>query len=88
LLEGLARQSTGLTIWLAVGLLGLMAGAVRTLAVTVMTPVKTPWEMRESRTQAALVGLGILALILLGLFPQASQFLLKNLPAMFERLGH
>jgi formate hydrogenlyase subunit 3/multisubunit Na+/H+ antiporter MnhD subunit len=88
LLEDLARQSTGLTIWLAIGLLGLMTGAVRTLAVTVMTPVKTPWEMCESRAQAALVGLGILALILMGLFPQASQFLLENLPAMFERLGH
>jgi len=88
LLEGLARQSTGLTIWLAIGLLGLMTGAIRTLAVTVMTPVKTPWEMRESRAQAALIGLGILALILLGIFPQASQSLLENLPAMFERLGH
>jgi hypothetical protein len=64
-----------------------MTGAVRTLAVSVMAPVETPWEMRESRAQATLVGLGILALILLGLIPQASQFLLENLPAMFERLG-
>jgi formate hydrogenlyase subunit 3/multisubunit Na+/H+ antiporter MnhD subunit len=88
LLEGLARQSTGLIFWLAIGLLGLMTGAVRTLAVSVMAPVETPWEMRESWAQAALVGLGILALILLGLFPQASQFLVENLPAMFERLGH
>jgi len=87
LLEGLARQSTAQTIWLGIGLVGLTIGAVRTLAVSVMTPVKTPWEMRETWMQVALVGLGILALLLLGIFPQASRSLLENLPAMFEYLG-
>ncbi len=86
LLESLARQSLGLTIWLAFGLLGLMIGAVRALGVTVMANAGR-WETHETRTQAALVALGILALLVLGLFPQASQFLLENLPALFKNLG-
>ena len=87
LLESLARQSSGMTIWLALGLLGLITGAVRTLAVTVMTPAEIPWEMRETRTQAILIAVGILALIGLGIFPQASRFLMDKLPALFEHLG-
>jgi formate hydrogenlyase subunit 3/multisubunit Na+/H+ antiporter MnhD subunit len=87
LMESLARVSIGQTIWLGLGLLGLMTGAVRTLAVTVMTPVQTAWESRESRAQTILLGLGILALIALGVFPQASQFLLENLPSLFKHLG-
>jgi len=31
--------------------------------------------------------LGVAALVALGLVPQVSQFLLKDLPALFERLG-
>ena len=76
-----------MTIWLALGLLGLITGAVRTLAVTVMTPAEIPWEMRETRTQAILIAVGILALIGLGIFPQASRFLMDKLPALFEHLG-
>jgi formate hydrogenlyase subunit 3/multisubunit Na+/H+ antiporter MnhD subunit len=87
LLESLARQSLGLTIWLSIGLLGLMIGAVRTLAVATLSEAETGWESRETRTQFVLIALGILALIALGFFPQASQFLLKNLPALFENLG-
>lgn len=87
LLESLARQSLGMTIWLSIGLLGMMTGAVRTLAVATLSEAETGWESRETRTQVVLIALGILALIALGFFPQASQFLLKNLPALFENLG-
>ncbi|RJP46292.1 MAG: hypothetical protein C4583_19135 [Anaerolineaceae bacterium] len=87
LLESLARQSLGLTLWLALGLLGLTVGAVRTLAVTTLSEAEAGWSSRETRTQFVLIALGVLALIVLGFFPQASQFLLKNLPALFENLG-
>jgi formate hydrogenlyase subunit 3/multisubunit Na+/H+ antiporter MnhD subunit len=87
MLESIARQSFGQTVWLSLGLLGLMTGAVRTMAVTSMATAAARWEIRESRMQIILIGLGILALLGLGLFPQASQFLLKNLPALFENLG-
>jgi formate hydrogenlyase subunit 3/multisubunit Na+/H+ antiporter MnhD subunit len=87
LLESLARQSLGLTIWLSIGLLGLMIGAVRTLGVTVIAPAGTRWQIRENPIQVALVAIGILAIFVLGLFPQASRFLLENLPALFQNLG-
>ena len=87
LLESLARQSIVQTIWLSMGLLGLMAGAVRTLAVAVLSGTATSWQSRETRTQVTLIALGLLALFALGLFPQISQFLLKSLPALFQNLG-
>lgn len=87
LLESLSRESIGLTLWLALGLLGLTVGAVRTLAVTTLSEAATGWESRETRIPFVLITLGILALIVLGFFPQASQFLLKSLPALFENLG-
>lgn len=88
LLENLVRQSLGLTIWLSIGLLGLTVGALRSLGVAVLSSdAATSWQVRETRTQVTLVALGILALIVLGFFPQASNFLLKNLPALFQNLG-
>jgi formate hydrogenlyase subunit 3/multisubunit Na+/H+ antiporter MnhD subunit len=86
LMEGLAKVSLGQTLVLMIGLLGLLTGTIRTLAVSVMTPSNTPWELRESRIQIVLISLGILALLVLGLFPQATQPILKNLPALFEHL--
>jgi formate hydrogenlyase subunit 3/multisubunit Na+/H+ antiporter MnhD subunit len=87
LLESLARQSLALTIWVSIGLLGLMTGAIRALGVAVLSGTATNWQSRETRTQVVLVVLGILALIVLGFFPQASNFLLKDLPALFQNLG-
>jgi formate hydrogenlyase subunit 3/multisubunit Na+/H+ antiporter MnhD subunit len=87
LIEGLAKVSLWQTLVLMIGLLGLLTGTVRTLAVAVMTPSNTPWELRESRIQIVLISLGVLALFILGLFPQATQPLLRNLPALFQHLG-
>lgn len=87
LLESLARESIGLTLWLALGLLGLTVGAIRTLAVATLSETESAWQVRETRTQFALIALGILALIGLGFFPQISHFLLRNLPALFENIG-
>ena len=85
LLESLSRESIALAIWLLVGLLGLMTGAVRTLAVIVLPSDK--WEQKESYFQAILITLGIVALFVLGLFPQAANFLTTDLPALFQNLG-
>lgn len=85
LLEGLARESLVPAFWLLAGLLGLMAGAVRTLAVIVLPSDK--WGQKETYFQAILIGLGILALFTLGLFPQAANSLTNALPALFQNLG-
>ncbi len=88
LIEGLADVSVAQALLLMLGLLGLLVGTIRTMAVVVMAPADTAWEQRETRIQTILIGLGVLALFLLGIFPQVTQLLLKNLPALFEHLGH
>lgn len=85
--EGLAGQSLTVALWFLVGILGLLTGATRTLAVLVMAPQETDWEMKESWSSRIMIGLGVLGLFILGVFPQTFRFVLVNLPAMFEHLG-
>jgi hypothetical protein len=47
----------------------------------------TAWKPHESPTQMTMLGLGMIGLFALGLFPQTVQFFLVNLPLMFEHLG-
>src|SRR5258706_294130 len=67
--------------------LGLWMGPLRSLAVLVAAPEDTPWKSLENWDQRHLIGLGLLALFGLGLFPQWAQPLFASLPAMFEHLG-
>lgn len=85
--EGLAGQSLGAAFWFLIGILGLLTGAIRTLAVLVIAPPGTGWELRERLGSGVMIGLGVIALFILGIFPQTFRFLLINLPAMFEHLG-
>jgi formate hydrogenlyase subunit 3/multisubunit Na+/H+ antiporter MnhD subunit len=85
--EGLAGQSLGVALWFLVGILGLLTGATRTLAVLVMAPKETDWEVREGWGFGIMIGLGVISLFILGIFPQTFRFVLVNLPAMFEHLG-
>lgn len=87
LMEGLAYQSLGVTLWFFVGIMGLITGGIRTLAVLVMAPKETQWEVREPWGQGIMIGLGTIGLIILGIFPQIFRPLLVNLPSMFEHLG-
>jgi NADH:ubiquinone oxidoreductase subunit 2 (subunit N) len=83
----LARQSLFISFWIFLGLLGLLIGAIRTLAVFVMAEEHVPWSWNESRIQAGMLGTGVLGLFILGLFPQVMHPLLAELPAIFEHLG-
>jgi hypothetical protein len=47
----------------------------------------TSWQPRESLTQRLMLGLGVIGLFILGLFPQVIQYFLANMPLMFEHLG-
>lgn len=85
--EGLASQSLAVAFWFLVGILGLLTGATRTLAVLVMAPQEIGWELKESWSSGILIGLGVIGLFILGIFPQTFRFVLINLPAMFEHLG-
>ena len=85
--EELAVQSLPAAIWFGMASLGLWIGALRSLAVLTMAPENTKWESRETWSQRLLIGIGLLALFFLGLFPQWAQPLLAILPLMFEHLG-
>jgi NADH-quinone oxidoreductase subunit N len=85
--QALAVQSLLTSFWVFLGLLGLLIGALRTLAVLVMAEENTSWSWNESRAQAAMLGLGVIGLLILGVFPQILQPFLSKLPAVFEHLG-
>jgi NADH-quinone oxidoreductase subunit N len=85
--EGLASQSLGVAFWFLVGVLGLLTGATRTLAVLVMAPQGSDWELQERWGPGIMIGIGVLGLFLLGIFPQIFRPIMADLPAMFEHLG-
>lgn len=85
--EGLASQSLVVAFWFLVGILGLLTGATRTLAVLVMAPEGTGWEIQERWRPAILIGIGVVSLLFLGIFPQIFRPIMTDLPAMFEHLG-
>lgn len=86
--ENLARVSISGAFWMGIGIVGLLTSCFRSLAVLGMADEYTGWEFHEDWLQGIMLGLGVIALLILGLFPQAIQYFLAGLPAMFERLGH
>lgn len=85
--ESLSRVSLSAALWMTIGIVGLLTSAFRSLAVISMADEYTGWAPRENPTQMTMLGLGIIALFVLGLFPQTVQFVLADLPLMFEHLG-
>jgi NADH-quinone oxidoreductase subunit N len=85
--EALARVSLPLTSWVLVGSIGLFFSAVRTLAALTSAPKETSWLIRETPIQRVLLGIGILVLFLLGMFPQWALPLWTRLPTIFEHLA-
>jgi formate hydrogenlyase subunit 3/multisubunit Na+/H+ antiporter MnhD subunit len=85
--EGLAGSSVLTAFWLFLGVLGLLTGAVRSMAVLTMAPEYTEWGWGETWVQRIMLGVGVLGLFILGVFPQVVRPLLEGLPLMFNRLG-
>jgi NADH-quinone oxidoreductase subunit N len=85
--ENLARASTLSALWMGVGIVGLLTSAFRSLAVISMAEEYTTWEARESPAQRIMLGLGVIGLFVMGVFPQTIQYFLSNVPLMFEHLG-
>jgi NADH-quinone oxidoreductase subunit N len=85
--ENLALFSDSSAIWLGFASLGLWVSAMRSLAVLSMLPEATDWASRETWEERILIAMGLLGLLVFGLFPQWAQPLLANLPGMFEHLG-
>jgi formate hydrogenlyase subunit 3/multisubunit Na+/H+ antiporter MnhD subunit len=85
--EKLAAQSIPTAIWFGLASLGLWAAALRSLAVLSMAPENTFWELKETWSQRLLIGIGLVALLIFGVFPQWAQPFLASLPSMFAHLG-
>ena len=85
--EGVARETLGGALWISAGFAGLFTAAIRTLAVGVMSSEDEVWSFGGSYLQNILIGIGIILLVILGIFPQILHPLLVNLPTAFERLG-
>ena len=85
--ENLSQVSLAAALWLGIGIIGLLTSSFRTIAVLSMADEYTTWELREDWLQGIMLGLGMIGLMILGLFPQFVQNLMSDLPAMFERLG-
>jgi formate hydrogenlyase subunit 3/multisubunit Na+/H+ antiporter MnhD subunit len=85
--ERLAEVSLPSAIWFGIASIGLWLGALRTLRAFIQPQEEAAWQLNETWDQRVLIGLGLLGLFLLGLFPQWAQPLLTSLPSMFEHLG-
>lgn len=85
--DGVARQKLLAALWVGVGIASLFTGAIRTLAVLVMSPKDRPWELNGSLLQNILIGVGIFFILILGIFPQLIHPILVNLPAAFSHLS-
>lgn len=85
--QELAGQSLLTSFWVFLGMLGLLIAATRTLAVFVMAGENTAWKLNESWVQMTMLGLGVIGLFILGIFPQVLQPFIAGLPALFIHLG-
>ncbi|MEK6753508.1 MAG: proton-conducting transporter membrane subunit [Chloroflexota bacterium] len=85
--QELAGQSLSMTLWVFIGTLGLLAGAIRSLAVFVMADEEKKWGVNESWVQVTMLGLGVIGLFILGMFPQILQPFMADLPSLFNRIG-
>jgi formate hydrogenlyase subunit 3/multisubunit Na+/H+ antiporter MnhD subunit len=85
--EGLAGQSMVLPAWLLLGVVGLMIGAIRALAVLSIAPDGQGWAWNETWMEGLLLGVGIAVLFILGVFPQVARPFLQSLPLMFSHLS-
>ena len=85
--DGIAREMLVAALWIGVGIASLLTGAIRTLAVMVMSPSEHQWEINGSWLQNILISVGVFFLLILGLFTQLIYPILVNLPAAFSHLS-
>jgi formate hydrogenlyase subunit 3/multisubunit Na+/H+ antiporter MnhD subunit len=84
--SGLAKVSTPSALWFLAGLTGLMIGAVRQLTQLLAARGDELPIPAETTIQRGMLGLAMLALVVLGLYPRATSFLVTRLPLMLEHL--
>lgn len=85
--DALADVSSSAAIWFLIGLIGLMIAALRQLALIVGTQPDAGDIPRETLLERAMLGAGMLAVLVLGLIPGLTGFVVDRLPLIFEHLS-
>ncbi|HTP00477.1 MAG TPA: proton-conducting transporter membrane subunit [Anaerolineales bacterium] len=85
--QGLSAESSATAAWYLIGLLGLLVGAVRQLATVVSQREEGPWKPCEDLIERGMLGVGVLGLTLLGVFPRITVLIAEKLPLMFQHLN-
>ncbi|UCH59216.1 MAG: hypothetical protein JSV61_13480 [Anaerolineales bacterium] len=84
---GLASVSPLIAITAMLGYIGMLFVTLRTMAVLVMGPTETGWQISENWSQISLLALGGLGIVLIGIFPQFFLPLLSTMTELFPNLG-
>ncbi len=66
---------------------GVLLAGLRTMAALAASPADGGWQVGESRSAAALLGIGGAVLLAVGVFPQPFLSTLVNMASMFLNLG-
>lgn len=82
----LARLDTLAFFGILLGSVGIIVAALRTLTVLVTGPGDAPWSVKEDGFTGTLIGLAILAMLVVGIFPQFFLPPLLNTVTSFPQL--
>ncbi len=83
--EAVAKQHLWVALASALGCAGLVAAGLRSLSILLVSPDNLPWQVDETRLEAALLTIGIAVLLLAGIF---SQFYFPALTGLAQGLEH
>ncbi len=84
--NNLAQISLGNAAFTLLGVIGLFASGLRTLTVMVTGPDDSNWRLSEPWQYIFFIGVGILALLAVGVMPQWTLSAMEELAASFKQL--
>ncbi len=84
--EKLASTSIVTVIFAVIGTAGLIASGIRMLAVLTMGKEETSWSVQEHRGLITFIGIGLLCILVVGLFPQWFSGALIRISPVFSHL--
>ena len=84
--NGLANRSSVIAIFTLLGSVGLFTSGIRMMAVFLMGKAEVDWNIHEHHGLIIFLGIGVMMLFLVGLFPQWFFPALSNIAQIFPHL--